>query len=286
MEEYGLPPEFDSRSMPRLAGAHMIDEQHSSRHSRLMHTHENALELLYIYSGHGEHIINGRLYRVQAGDMVICNAGVLHGEDPERARQMRSYSIALTGVKVRGLPEGCLIGESINPVISCGMLAEQIGPMMRLIFLLQSDQRNLRQVCQHTALAVLVLIWDFLQNRAERMHEKQHPASGILALRIQRYLDAHYREPLTLRSVSLALRVSEYYLAHVFKQEYGMPPMQYVLKRRIGEAQTLLMDTNLPVAEISEQLGYENPWNFSTAFRRKVGMSPSQYRTAFRTMKG
>ena len=38
--------------------------------------------------------------------------------------------------------------------------------------------------------------------------------------------------------------------------------------------------------EISEQLGYENPWNFSTAFRRKVGMSPSQYRTAFRTMKG
>ena len=61
----------------------------------------------------------------------------------------------------------------------------------------------------------------------------------------------------------------------------GVPPMQYVIKRRIGEAQTLLMDTDLPVAVISEQLGYSNPWNFSTAFRKCVGMSPSQYREAF-----
>ena len=64
---------------------------------------------------------------------------------------------------------------------------------------------------------------------------------SVLAHRVRRYLDAHHCEPITLRMVAERLRVSEYYLAHVFKQEFGVPPMQYVMKRRIGEAQGILM---------------------------------------------
>ena len=59
-------------------------------------------------------------------------------------------------------------------------------------------------------------------------------------------------EPITLRMVAERLRVSEYYLAHVFKQEFGVPPMQYVMKRRIGEAQGFLMNTSIPIAEIAD----------------------------------
>ena len=61
-------------------------------------------------------------------------------------------------------------------------------------------------------------------------------------------------EPITLRMVAEQLRVSEYYLAHVFKQEFGVPPMQYVMKRRIGEAQGILMHTETPIAEIADTL--------------------------------
>ena len=79
--------------------------------------------------------------------------------------------------------------------------------------------------------------------------------------------------------------MSEYHVAHVFKDEMGTSPMQYVMHRRMGEAQTLLMDTNLSIGDIADCLGYTNPWNFSTAFGKCVGMTPSQYRQSFRQMR-
>lgn len=275
---------FRAGSFPRLTGTHMIDEVHSNRHARLLHMHEHELELFYVYSGGGQYIVNGCSYHVQHGDIVVCNARVLHGEEPSEQRQMRSYSIALQDVYVNGLPDNQLIDEKVEPVISSGILSEQVGQMMRLIYLLQSKQGHLNQICNHTALAVLLLTYDLLSSRDRHQNKNSGNETNLLARRVQHYLDDHYCEPLTLQSISLVLHISEYYLAHVFKAEMGMPPMQYVMKRRMGEAQTLLMDTNLPIAQISEQLGYGNPWNFSSAFKKCVGVTPSQYRKIFCVM--
>lgn len=276
---------FRIGAAPSLVGTHLIDEEHSNRHARLLHMHENVLELFYVYSGEGQYMVDGTSYHVKQGDIVICNAGILHGEEPAQKRKMCSYSIALTDIRVKGLPDNYLTEDKSNPIISCGLLAEQIGQMMQLIYILHFKQGHLEQVCNHVASAVLLLVYDLLSSRKRHEEKRSNIKANLLSHRIQRYLDTHYSEPLTLQSISQALNVSEYYLAHVFKDETGMPPMQYVMKRRMGEAQTLLMDTNLPIAEISEQIGYGNPWNFSTAFSRCVGMSPSQYRKSFKKIE-
>ena len=64
-------------------------------------------------------------------------------------------------------------------------------------------------------------------------------------------------EPITLQSMGEALHFSPYYLSHIFKEMSGYSPMQYLLRRRIGEAQTLLISTDLPVSKIAEMVGYE-----------------------------
>ena len=270
---------------PRLVGSHLIDEAHSNRHARLLHLHEDELELFYVYSGEGQYVVDSCVYQVQQGDMVICNAGVLHGEDPKLGRRMRSYSIALTDVRVDGLPDNDLTAADSMSVVHCGALSEQIGEMMRLIYLLQNGGETLGGVCQHTALALLCLVQELLKSRERHKGEKANAAAGLTARRVQKYLDAHYQEPMTLQSIGEAMGVSEYHAAHVFRSEIGTSPMQYVMKRRMGEAQTLLMDTNLSIAEIADRLGYGNPWNFSTAFRKCVGMPPSQYRQTFHEMR-
>ena len=99
---------------------------------------------------------------------------------------------------------------------------------------------------------------------------------------MRQYLDKHHSEGLTLASVSEQLNISEYYLAHVFKQEFGIPPMQYVMKRRIGEAQELLMNTELPVAEVADRLGYSSVCHFNAMFKKNVGMPPGKFRQSFR----
>ena len=132
---------------------------------------------------------------------------------------------------------------------------------------------------------VFLLTLDLLARR-DQQHANKPPGrrTAVTAVQIRRYLDEHYKEPLSLETVGHALNISAYHLAHLFKNEMGLPPMQYVMKRRMGEAQTRLMDTAAPVADIAAELGYSNPWNFSSAFRRCVGMNPSEYRRVFRQM--
>ena len=272
-------------SSPRLTGVHLIDEVHSNHHARLLHTHEDELELFFVYRGAGQYMVDGCTYQVAQGDMVICNADILHGEDPKDHRQMHSYCIALTGVQVDGLPANHLTARDTRSVIHCGALAEQIGEMMRLIYLLSNGSASLQEVCHHTALAVLGLTHELLRSRERHEAIQTTASAGALARRIRSYLDVHYAEPLTLAAIGEALGVSAYHAAHVFKAEMGSSPMQYVMHRRMGEAQTLLMDTNLSVGDIADRLGYSTPWNFSTAFGKCVGMTPSQYRQTFREMR-
>ena len=58
-------------------------------------------------------------------------------------------------------------------------------------------------------------------------------------------------------------------------------PLQYVLRRRIGEAQTLLITTDLPVTRIAAQVGYDNPSHFNAQFAKAVGMAPRTFRREY-----
>ena len=53
------------------------------------------------------------------------------------------------------------------------------------------------------------------------------------------------------------------------------------MRRRIGEAQTLLITTELPVTRIAAQVGYDNPSHFNAQFSKAVGMSPRTFRKEY-----
>lgn len=66
-----------------------------------------------------------------------------------------------------------------------------------------------------------------------------------------------------------------------FKQATGMPPLEYVHALRLEEAKQLLESGNQPIEEIANQVGYEDAGFFSRLFRRKVHLTPAQYRKRF-----
>lgn len=66
--------------------------------------------------------------------------------------------------------------------------------------------------------------------------------------------------------------------AHQFKKIFGFPPIQYIIRRRIGEAQRLLFTTDLSITEVSVRVGYDNISYFNNQFKRFAGMSPQNYR--------
>ena len=152
-------------------------------------------------------------------------------------------------------------------MVSCGQLARQVSETMHLLYLLSADAGNLHAVCCSLAEAMLNLTDALLCSRVQQRENDGSQIPSVLAHRVRRFLDSHHREPITLRMVAEQLRVSEYYLAHVFKQEFGVPPMQYVMKRRIGEAQGILMHTETPIAEIADTLGFSSICHFNAMFK-------------------
>ena len=106
-------------------------------------------------------------------------------------------------------------------------------------------------------------------------------SGNAFAQRIKDYIDKHFADEFSLQQMADALHVSPYYLAHICKEVTGYSPLQYVLRRRIGEAQTLLITTDLPVTRIASQVGYDNPSHFNAQFSKAVGMAPRTFRKEY-----
>ena len=74
--------------------------------------------------------------------------------------------------------------------------------------------------------------------------------------------------------------VSRALFAKRFTQLMGCPPLAYLTQCRMDEAETLLTDTDLSIAQIGTSVGYADAFGFSAAFKRHRGLSPSTFRAA------
>ena len=107
--------------------------------------------------------------------------------------------------------------------------------------------------------------------------------SGGLHLRPGgRYIDQHYAEDCSIEQLGHLFYLSPYHLSHMFRQKTGYSLKQYVLRRRIGEAQMRLVNSLDSVQTIAEAVGFEDASYFSRIFSKYIGLTPTEYRR-FRT---
>lgn len=101
------------------------------------------------------------------------------------------------------------------------------------------------------------------------------------------YVEEHYREDITISTVSAYLEISEGYLSRVFKRETGYTFTSFLSHYRMQKAMELLKDCRVRVYEVAEQVGYADTAYFSTQFKKLTGISPSEYQDSCgRYLKG
>ena len=100
--------------------------------------------------------------------------------------------------------------------------------------------------------------------------------------RVEAYIDAHLRDGITNSQLADVCGISLPYFIKQFKAIYRMTPQEFVMNRRLRKGRQMLMQTGLPVDEISEMLGFCNTSHFIRRFREKEKMTPAQYRGAYR----
>ena len=250
----------------------------ASTHPRVMHAHEDFVEIILICSGSSEYLIHDKKYFIRPGDLLVYNAGVVHDEISGPDIEIGSYCVAIGGLHMPGLKPNMLIPADEGYVFPTGRSFGDLRILFEMMFRnLASGEPRAEAFCSSLMHALLVKVLAVTEG-ADAADEKPVEEPPILGRRIKEYIDRHYMEPITLQSMGEALHISPYYLSHVFKQMSGYSPVQYLLRRRIGEAQTLLITTDLPITRIAEMVGYDTQSYFNLQFTKNVGMPPNKFR--------
>ena len=250
----------------------------ASTHPRVMHAHEDFVEIILICSGSSEYLIHDKKCFIRPGDLLVYNAGVVHDEISGPDIEIGSYCVAIGGLHMPGLKPNMLIPADEGYVFPTGRSFGDLRILFEMMFRnLASGEPRAEAFCSSLMHALLVKVLAVTEG-ADAADEKPVEEPPILGRRIKEYIDRHYMEPITLQSMGEALHISPYYLSHVFKQMSGYSPVQYLLRRRIGEAQTLLITTDLPITRIAEMVGYDTQSYFNLQFTKNVGMPPNKFR--------
>jgi AraC family transcriptional regulator len=125
----------------------------------------------------------------------------------------------------------------------------------------------------------------FLRRYAAAQPARREVSGGITPYKLRRtlaYIQAHVEEKLSLTTLAAVAQMSPTHFAHLFKHATGLAPHQYVSLYRIEHSKRLLAETDIPLIEISAQVGCADQSHFTALFRRHVAMTPNAYRSTTR----
>lgn len=114
------------------------------------------------------------------------------------------------------------------------------------------------------------------QRSAEVDGSGEHPVSMVVQIR--EYLEKHYNEVVTRNDIESLVHMNKDYINREFKRETGYSLMEYIQYYRVLMAKKLLRETQSAISEISAEVGYDSQAYFSKIFKKRVGMTPWEYR--------
>ena len=145
---------------------------------------------------------------------------------------------------------------------------------------LQDSDRRYREISLNRYLCSAVLSEVALQGQI-------YPTYGNKIIKEQFYRDIcdyvswHITDNLKVSQVANYFGYNEKYLTTFFKQRAGISLKQYILQVKMDRAKADLSETSEPVSQIAFHLGFTDAHNFSNAFRKVTGLSPSEYRDTY-----
>ena len=125
----------------------------------------------------------------------------------------------------------------------------------------------------------------FLVRTASRQQNARAKAPDCAQLAAE-YIMTHYEEPISVEGLAAYASVSHSSLYRRFIKRFQISPKRFLLEYRIERACALLADTNCSIQEISNSVGFEDPFYFSRAFKEIKGVSPRQYAALSRSGQG
>jgi len=226
--------------------------------------------LHHVVAGKGTYICRGHSYELSAGDtfLIFPNAPVHYYADC--GEPWEYLWVGFGGPEAENL----VAKTDFYPdePVYYGRDSDEVRTLLSAIY-------NSRGVHIWEALEMTSRLYALLAFlvRTARRQENQQLYNGDCAQLAAAYIINHYEEPLTVEALADYVSVSHSSLYRRFVKRYQISPKRFLLEYRIERACAMLTDTSCSVQEISNSVGFEDPYYFSRAFKELKGISPRQY---------
>lgn len=108
--------------------------------------------------------------------------------------------------------------------------------------------------------------------------KKIRERSTMIVMEAKKYMDTHYMEDISMEDLAERFHISTNHFNRIFKQVYEVPCKEYLITVRVEAAKQYLSSPLLTVREVGSMIGYADSNYFTKVFRKRVGMTPTEYR--------
>ncbi len=245
--------------------------------------------LFFVFSGESKIEADGKVFELVEGDAIIIPSGVGYKlAPPESAVTYLAVNFDYTRssddkqVPVPPLYssdfssdmrfESILFSdtEELNSVL----YIKNMRDLSRLIISIEEEysQRLLGYDGIISGMMTEAIIKCVRTARNQRLGKRDETTKSIIA-----YIKEHLTAPLTNKSLAAMFNLHPNYLSTLIKDYTGMPLHQYVFHLRISNALLLLTSSRRQISEIARLCGFTDVYQFSKAFKKTIGVSPSKY---------
>ncbi len=244
--------------------------------------HAHAFHKLVVcLSGHVEYTIEGTVYRLSAGDVLMIPAGQLHRSVMSEKDRYERFVLWLRPSAVDSLGE-----DSVRQIfIGGGVLRLQGEPWDILLHrLTQVEKWWYSDIDGHQLLSWTYLVQALFIVRDMSRNQTETGRTNPRLAEIIRYISDHPSEDLSVEALCSRFFISPSGLMHSFKKYTGCSVHAYIQKKRLHCAATMIRNGEKAISA-AESNGFSDYSAFLKAFRKEYGVSPQQVRNEGNTLK-
>lgn len=246
--------------------------------------HHDFYEVYLLLSGDVAYWVEGRILRLQPGDLLLINPMELHRPMPDTEKPVYERFVLwinrefLESMSTEQAPlQTCFDTELpshshlIRPSASeRAVLTAKMGELVR-----ESYSKDFgSQLSAKGIFLQLMVLLNRLANRAATRQEGEQ-LSPLVQNALQ-YINENVSAPLSLEDIAGKLFISKYHLSHAFSREVGVSVYRYVMLRRLMLARQLLLEGEA-AGQVCRSCGFADYTGFYRAFKSEYGVSPREF---------
>ncbi len=256
---------------------------YSDRYFKTVEMHSHDFYEIYCFIGGAvDYIVEDGLYQLQSGDILLIPPNYLH--QPKITDENKEYSRLVLWLSPKFLRR---ISSKATDLSTCFKKAHETGSYIikngkfseklihELYAVIEADKSTAfgsdLSAEIHIQTALTMLGAHYLKNPTAKPAEQSKLVSHAME-----YISTHLEEELSLDKMAQELYTSKYYFAHLFKEETGITPHSYILKKRLLLSKELI-EAGHPITSVYSRCGFGDYTHFFRAFKKEFDLTPKQY---------